>query len=168
MPATAQTILFFTLLCICASALSTTVQRCEDSAGRLTFTYQGCPSGSSMHFQKAYNAAPGSRVQLLPEAEPHRDKRTTSSDSRWAVKELVVVGQADDGCGNVLSSEERRRAIINQRTVSGMSQRDVESALGKPDKIASRNGETRYTYDEKNGRSHQVVFNEDGCVKAKR
>jgi len=168
MPATAQTSLFIALLCFPVSALSTTFQRCEDPAGKLTFTYQGCPSGSSMQFQEAYNVAPGSQIQLPPKAKSYRDARTAPTNTQRTIKEVVVVGQRDDGCDNVLSSEQRRRAIINQRAVSGMSVRDVENSLGKPDKIASRNGETRYIYDEKNGRSSQVTFNEDGCIKAKR
>ena len=50
-----------------------------------------------------------------------------------------IVGQSEDKCGNLISARERREAIINQRIVAGMSQQDVESALGKPDKISIRN-----------------------------
>ena len=79
-------------------------------------------------------------------------------------RELVVVGEHDDGCGNRLGAEQRRKAIINEQTPAGMTRRDVESLLGKPDKIISRNAEQRYVYKEKNGRTRQVQFDENGCV----
>jgi hypothetical protein len=158
MPVIARTLLLIALPCFPLSVLSATVQRCEDAQGNVTFTSLGCPGGHNMQLQRAYNAPPGSAVPLLPEASP---------SARNVSKELVVVGQHEDGCGNRVSSEQRRRAVINQRTLAGMSMRDVESALGKPDKIATRNGETRYHYAEKKGRSGQVVFDENGCVKGK-
>ncbi|WP_397449176.1 cell envelope protein SmpA [Pseudomonas sp. NA-150] len=155
---TTRTALWVALLGFPLSALSTTVQRCEDPQGNVTFTTLGCPADHRTHSQNAYNAPPGSTVPLLPEASGRAIPR----------KEVVVVGQRDDGCGNLLSDAERRRAIINQQTRTGMTLRDVESALGKPDKISSRNGETRYVYSPKKGRSHQVVFDQEGCVKGKR
>lgn len=66
-----------------------------------------------------------------------------------------------------MDAGQRREAIMNRRIVAGMNQRDVESALGKPDAIKIRNSSTRYTYKAKKGRSAEVVFDEKGCVKAK-
>lgn len=170
MPATARTTLLITLLCFPVSALTATVQRCEDAQGNITFTSLGCLSDHNMQLQRAYNAPPGSSsaTNLLPEAAPFRRETAEPPNNRRTSKELVVVGQRDDGCGNQVSSEQRRRAIINQQTRAGMNLRDVESSLGKPDKITTRNGETRYHYSEKKGRSSQVVFDENGCVKDKR
>ena len=48
-----------------------------------------------------------------------------------------------------------------------MTQRDVESALGKPDKITTNDGQTRYHYADDKGNKRQVNFDEYGCVKAK-
>ena len=73
----------------------------------------------------------------------------------------------EERCGNLLTAGQRRDAIMDRRIVTGMSQQDVESALGKPDSIKIRNSSTRYTYKEKNGRSAEVVFDEKGCVKGK-
>lgn len=168
MPATARTTALLALLCFPLLTPATTVQRCEDSLGNITFTSQGCPSGHSMQLQSAYNAPPGTVINLLPESTHAPRQVAAPSDNRQTNKELVVVGQRDEPCGNQISREQRRRAIINQQTRAGMSVQDVESALGKPDKITSRNGETRYYYREKNGRSSQVAFNEKGCVKGKR
>ena len=145
-------------------AQASSVQRCEDAMGNVTFTSLGCPHGQDMRWQDAYNAPPGSTAHLLPGAEP--SGRATPHANRN--KDIVVAGERDDGCGNRLSAEQRRRAIINQQTPPGMTRKDVESLLGRPDTVSSRNGETRYVYHEKKGRSSQVTFDENGCVKGKR
>ena len=98
---------------------------------------------------------------------PFADDKETRRD-RSINREIVVVGQRDDGCGNRLSADQRRQAIINQRTPPGMTQRDVESLLGRPDKVTHNNGELRYVYSQKKGRSNTVTFDENGCVKGKR
>ncbi|MBX8537054.1 outer membrane protein assembly factor BamE [Pseudomonas cichorii] len=152
-------LLWSNLLCLPFYTHANTVQRCEDPTGKITFTTLGCPVGHTSQLQEAFNAPPGSITPLLPSA----DRRSTQ-----ASKEIVVVGQQEDGCGNRLSPAQRRQAIINQRTPPGMTKRDVESLLGRPDKITNRNGELRYTYNLKKGRSNSVTFDENGCVKGKR
>jgi hypothetical protein len=147
-------LLFFPVL-----ATATTVHRCEDANGKLTFTTLACPAGHELKLQNAHNPLPGTVVTPNSSAETKTRKRS---------EELVIVGQPDDGCGNVLNAEQRRRAIINQQTPAGMTKRDVESLLGKPDKIVGRNAELRYIYEEKKGKSRQVTFDENGCVKGKR
>ncbi|MDE1197380.1 MAG: cell envelope protein SmpA [Pseudomonas sp.] len=141
-------------------AWGTTVHRCEDPTGNITFTTLSCPPGHELKLQEAHNAPPG---MLAPASTPAKEAANVTKN-----RELVVVGQRDDGCGNVLSPENRRRAIINEQTPTGMTKRDVESLLGKPDRIVERNGEMRYVYTEKKGRSRQVTFDEYGCVKGKR
>ena len=64
-------------------------------------------------------------------------------------------------------SSDRRRAVIRQQVRSGMSQSDVKSTLGEPDRITSNDGQTRYHYDDEKGNKRQVNFDESGCVKAK-
>nr|WP_246771589.1 outer membrane protein assembly factor BamE [Pseudomonas syringae] len=100
---------------------------------------------------------------MLPPASTAQTAREKPADQT-----VVVVGTRDDGCGNRLSAEQRRAAIINQRTPPGMTQRDVESLLGRPDKVTNRNGELHYVYNQKKGRSNKVTFDEHGCVKGKR
>lgn len=154
------------LFCLPVSLQATTVQRCQDPAGNITFTSLGCPSDHEMQLQNAFNAPPGSddNAALLPS----REQSGGQKDNVRQEKEITVAGQRDDGCGNRLSTEQRRRAIINQQTPPGMTKRDVESLLGRPDKVENRNGETRYHYNEKKGRSSQITFDENGCVKGKR
>ena len=153
------------LLCPCSVALAATVQRCEDANGHLTFTLQGCPGEQHTQLQQADNPTPGSG-KAVPLAKPSKHKRSPRKSK--TASRLVVVGEHQDGCGNRLSSSERRSAIIGQRVRAGMTQRDVESALGKPDKISSQNGQTRYQYRDEKGHSRQVSFDESGCVRTKR
>ncbi|MBD8494820.1 outer membrane protein assembly factor BamE domain-containing protein [Pseudomonas syringae] len=162
MPIQTARTLIGALLCLpLASQATSTVQRCEDASGAITYTSLGCQAEQHSQQVNAYNAPPGSLQHMLPSGRADRAARA-------APRELVVVGQHDDGCGNRLSAEQRRSAIINQRTPAGMTRRDVESLLGRPDKVSQRNGEMRYHYAQKGGRSHQVTFDEDGCVKGKR
>ena len=49
-----------------------------------------------------------------------------------------------------------------------MTLADVESTLGRPDKISSQNGQLRYQYLDNQGRSRRVSFDENRCVKGKR
>ncbi|POF39008.1 cell envelope protein SmpA [Pseudomonas laurylsulfativorans] len=162
MPSMSPFPLLFSLLTLPALALATTVHRCEAANGRITFTTLSCAPGESVSLQDVRVFTPGSTRALLPPAEPHE-----TSGMKIQRKEPTVVGQAPDKCGNLISARERREAIINQRVIAGMSQQDVESALGKPDKISIRNSATSYRYDTQRGRSAQVEFDEKGCTKGK-
>ncbi len=155
------------LLILIDFAQASGIQRCEDAMGHVTFTSLGCPDAQVMQPQGAYNAPPGSTTYLLPPAEPQGPANHKPGQANRS-KDIVIAGERDDGCGNRLSGEQRRRAVINQQTPPGMTRRDVESLLGRPDKVTTRNGETRYVYHEKKGRSSQVTFDQNGCVKGKR
>lgn len=144
--------------------LASTVFRCEDANGHVTFTLQGCPAEQAQYLQEAYNPTPGSGkpTPLANTARASRSKAAAKSS------EPVVVGEQEDGCGNLVTGSERRTAIIKQQIRSGMHRSDVESSLGTPDRISSQNGQTRYHYRDQRGNSRQVSFDEAGCVKGKR
>ncbi|WP_392890846.1 cell envelope protein SmpA [Pseudomonas migulae] len=156
----AHCFLLIALLCLPLDAWATTVHRCESANGRITFTTLSCETGDSLSLQEVRTFTPGTTIALMPEA----DLRETSSMKNTR-KAPTVVGQSEDKCGNLINARERREAIINQRVVAGMSQEDVESALGKPDKITVRNSSSSYRYDLKHGRSALVDFDEKGCTK---
>ena len=138
------------------SAMAGSVHKCVDLHGHTTFTTLGCPPDHAMSLHQAHNPTPGSVAPApMPRTHPAEVKNRT----------LVIVGERDDGCGNRLTALQRRQAIINQQTPAGMTRRDVESLLGKPDKIITRNAEQRYVYESKNGKSRQVQLDENGCVK---
>ncbi|CAH0278816.1 MULTISPECIES: cell envelope protein SmpA [Pseudomonas] len=162
MPWNADYLLLAALLCLPSWAFATTIHRCEAPDGRITFTTLSCTTGESLSLQEVRTFLPGSTTALIPEAEV----RETSSMKKPR-REPTVVGQSEDKCGNQLSAKERRIAIINQRVVAGMSQQDVESALGKPDKISTRNSAMSYRYDNKRGHSAHIEFDEKGCTKGK-
>jgi len=150
------------LLCLSLDAWATTVHRCESATGRITFTTLSCETGESLSLQEVRTFTPGSTVALMPEAELRE-----ISGIKNKVRAPTVVGQSEDKCGNLINARERREAIINQRVVAGMSQADVESALGKPDKITVRNSSSSYRYDLRHGRSALIDFDEKGCTKGK-
>jgi hypothetical protein len=162
MPSNAHYFLLITLLCPSPWALATTVHRCEAADGRITFTTLSCTTGDSLSLQDVRPFTPGSTTALMPEAGSRE-----TSDMKIKRRDPTVVGKIEDKCGNLISAKERREAIINQRIVAGMSQQDVESALGKPDKISIRNSATSYRYDTQRGRSAHIEFDERGCTKGK-
>ena len=151
-----KTLLTLSCLTLPLTAQAKGIQRCEDASGHLTFTTLGCPPNQASQALSAHSPLPGS-VQTIPTMSPPKNQA--------AARTLVVAGQNEDGCGDLLGSQEKRQAIISQTVRPGMNQRDVESALGKPDRIATTNATTRYTYNEKKGRSVQVIFDDRGCVK---
>ncbi|MBH3340763.1 DUF4124 domain-containing protein [Pseudomonas mendocina] len=150
------------LLSFIEDSSAASVFRCVDADGHVTFTRHGCTSDQEQHLQDARNHTPSSG-KPVPLADPGKRQATTNANSG----ELVIVGQQDDGCGNLLSSSERRQAIIRKEIRAGMSRSDVESSLGKPDRVTASNGQERYHYREKRkgGNSRQVSFDEAGCVK---
>jgi hypothetical protein len=163
MPAYVRCLLLTTLLCQSPCVPATTIQRCEASNGRITFTSMSCAANESRSIQEVRTHTPTNEpTTFLPEAETRRP-----SGINGKRKEPTIVGKSEDGCGNLISARERREAIINQRVVAGMSQQDVESALGKPDKVTIRNASISYRYETKRGRSAHIEFDERGCTKGK-
>ena len=148
-------LLLIALLCLLPKAYAATIHRCESADGQLTFTTMSCKTEESLSVQTVSPFMPGTVVAIMPER------------SNTKRREPTIVGRSEDKCGNLINAKQRREAIINQRVVAGMSQQDVESALGKPHKINTRNSSTRYSYDLKRGRTAQVEFDEKGCVKGK-
>ncbi|WP_213941040.1 cell envelope protein SmpA [Pseudomonas sp. dw_612] len=162
MPSNTYLLLLIALLCLSPESLATTIHRCEAPDGRITFTTMSCRTGENLSLQDVRPFTPGTIVAVMPEANT-RDTSGTHEQRRAP----TVVGQFEDKCGNLIDAKQRRAAIINQRVIAGMTQQDVESALGKPDKISIRNSATSYRYDLKRGRSAHVDFDEKGCVKGK-
>ncbi|MET1078234.1 MAG: hypothetical protein ABWY06_09450 [Pseudomonas sp.] len=158
-----------TLLHSPATPQATTVMRCEDASGHITFTLHGCSTDQQGALQKADNHSPGSG-KPVPMAKPLRPRGSAARNRAGTVQkpEVVGVGTQDDGCGNRITSSERRQAMIRKEVRAGMPLKDVESMLGKPNGISSQNGQMRYQYVEQNGRRRTVSFDETGCVKGKR
>ena len=150
-----------TLLYLPLETPGATIIRCERADGRITFTTMSCAIDESLSYQKVNPYRPGTNIPLAPQ------QQRQTSNLKIDHRDPLVVGQAVDKCANLISASERREAIINQRVIAGMTQQDVESALGKPDKISIRNSSTRYHYQAKRGRSASIEFDERGCTKGK-
>ncbi|WP_460121733.1 cell envelope protein SmpA [Pseudomonas sp. S2_C03] len=159
MPSDTHYFLLTALLGLPLEAPAITVHRCESASGHLTFTTRGCASADTQSLQEVHTYLPGTMVPLMPEADARQPAYTRRAPT--------IVGQAQDTCGNLINARQRREGNINQRVVAGMSQQDVESALGKPDKVTVRNSATIYRYDNQRGRSAHVEFDEKGCVSGK-
>jgi len=151
-------------LLIPQTSFATSVFRCQDANGHVTYTLSGCPISHDQAIQQANNPTPSSGRPTLMAAPSKSTRRSERSDNQ----QPTVVGTRDDGCGNQLSSSEKRSAIIRKEVRRGMARSDIESALGKPDSSNEQNGQTRYTYQDQNGQKRQVSFDENGCVRSKR
>ncbi|MBC3210431.1 cell envelope protein SmpA [Pseudomonas sp. SWRI111] len=160
MPSKSALILLTALLHTTPST-ATTLHRCQASDGSVTFTSMSCAAGEQLSLQQVHPYSPG-WVAIMPE---FNHEAVTGMKDRG--REPGIIGGAEHKCGNLIDSSQRREAIINRQVIAGMSQRDVESALGKPDKINTRTSTTSYRYDLKRGRSAQIDFDERGCVKGK-
>ena len=130
------------------------VYRCTDTQGHTHFSDQACPPG-----QAQQTLAP--RVNSIP---PPQEKAKPPAHQRNLVNGSPTPSAA---CGRPLNSQEKRTALIRRQVLSGMTRQDIESAFGKPDRITSRNNQTRYEYRDTQGNTRQVVFDEAGCVKAR-
>lgn len=143
--------------------LAANVYRCADGAGNLTFSQQGCPANQTAQIQEALNPTPSSG-KAVPMAKPLAQRKRTKKE---ATRSLTVVGEQDDGCGNRITGNARRSAMISQQIRPGMTRADVESTFGAPDTVTSRNGQVQYRYSGK-GRTRTISFDEHGCVRGKR
>jgi hypothetical protein len=154
-------------LSLCPVALfAATVYRCEDHNGRVTFTHLGCASDQQTQLQTADNPPPSGGTKETEKAAGKNQPTTKPTEQEH--RAVVGIGQREDGCGNLLTARERRKAMIDKEARAGMSRADVESMLGKPDSISSQNGKLRYNYVDKqdNNRKRSISFDADGCVKS--
>lgn len=154
------------LLLLACPAHAASVYRCVDESGHVTFTRQGCSPSQTTQMQNAFNPTPSSgKATRMAEPPPKQPKQQHKRANPESI--LTVVGEQDDGCGNLLTQQARRKAIVEQQVRAGMTRADIESALGRPDAITSSNGQTRYRYSPQKGRSKNISFDENGCVRGK-
>lgn len=144
--------------------MGATIYRCADQAGHLTFTRHGCSTHETSQVADAVNPTPSSG-RAVPLAKP---KKKASTSSRQPADGLTVVGERDDGCGNLISARERRKAVIARKVMTGMNRSDIESMFGTPDKAAGRDGRVQYRYSGDKETTRTINFDEHGCVRGKR
>jgi hypothetical protein len=152
------------LLLAATPTLATSIYRCVNETGKLTFTRHGCPANQIAQIQEAVNPTPGSgkAVRL---AKPSTQRNSLKGET---TRQLTVVGEQDDGCGNRVTGSARRSAMISEKILPGMTRADVDSAFGTPDSVTSRNGQVQYRYISDKGRTRTISFDEHGCTRGKR
>lgn len=165
------TLLYSLLISLIPTGEAATVFRCTAPDGNVLFSQHGCPTERLQKMQEANNPEPGGD-ERVPMASTKTSAPRGAARSKEGVRDaVVVVGERQNGCGNRVTGTARRKAIIEGRVRTGMTRSDVESALGRPDRISQQNEKLRYYYqaDKKHG-ARTVTFDEDGCVtgKAKR
>ena len=162
--------LLFSTLLLLPTSEAAMVFRCTSAGGKVLFSQYGCPGDQHQDQQEAFNATPGSGEPVpLANPKPAAQPRAAARGKDQKIdNEVVVVGEQQNGCGNRVTGAARRKAIIEGRIRTGMTRSDVESALGRPDKVSQHNGTLRYHYeaDKKRG-ARSVTFDEDGCVAGK-
>lgn len=156
---------WFHLLAVAAATMdvshsdAATLQRCIAPGGHVTYTAHGCPSQGEQTTITTPNAySDGSDARTTAPKSSASAQQSTPND-------LVIVGVRDDGCGNRVTGSSRREAIIRKEIRTGMTRRDVESMLGRPDKVTGQNGQLRYYYQDRQGNRRQVSFDREGCVR---
>lgn len=146
-----------------APASASTVFRCEDSKGHITYTLHGCPGQRQQGLQEATTPRP---AKARP--SPGQDQEA-AQQARAKDEQLVVVGTKQDGCSNQLQQQRTARAVIRQQIRSGMTQRDVEEARSASlTRSPTNDGQTRYPLHRRQGQQTPgELQSEYGCVKAK-
>ncbi|RRW42347.1 outer membrane protein assembly factor BamE [Pseudomonas luteola] len=159
-----------TLLCLVTlffsnMATATTVFRCASEDGHISFSANGCLKGDTISHQTADNPKPGGNGPKTPISTQPLSSPSPAKDQLPAHHELAVVGAKEGACPNVLSGSERRTAVIHKKVIAGMTKEDVESALGKPDRIIENNNRARYYYvTQRKKHSRVISFDDAGCV----
>jgi hypothetical protein len=121
--------------------------RCLDEQGRVSFSDQSCLNGERLRLGPANGLpAPAARQSASVAGRVSGQEQTSP-------------------CGGLLDPRERRTAQIRREVRAGMSRSEIESALGKPEKISRHDGQTRYQYRDEQGGLRSVRFDEHGCVK---
>lgn len=153
------TSLFLLWSALLPAASEAAIYRCTATDGHTTFSDSPCEA--SQHEQ----AMQVPDINLI--RPPERRERIRSSDGSGG--QVIVTGQRTDGCGDLLSPRERRQLVIRQQVRQGMTQADIESAFGEPERISSSNGRTTWYYkDEDSGRTRRISFDEAGCVSGRK
>lgn len=170
------TLLCSLLISLVPTSEAASVFRCTAADGSVLFSQYGCPVERQQEIHEANNPTPGSAepvpMAVAKDAASQKPLARSKGQSKEAEHEsVVVVGERQNGCGNRVTGSARRKAIIEGRVRTGMTRSDVESALGRPDRVSQHNETLHYHYaaDKKHG-ARTVTFDEDGCVmgKAKR
>src|SRR3990167_8537884 len=74
--------------------LASSVFRCEDASGHITYTLQGCTAGQVQYRQEAHNPTPG-KGKAVPLAKPAKAK-TKHKSAKRDTRRQTVVGRSEE------------------------------------------------------------------------
>lgn len=164
------------LLCLLfiAEGHTATVFRCVDSSGRVTFTQQNCPESHSLEAAvSAYNPAPSGSsapTQMAPTQQPAAVGRNDNqaASGRLGNSSATGTGSSTRGvpCNTGLSERDLRTAKVRGEIVPGMSRKDVESMLGRPNDDAARGAGSSTYWKDKYVAATTVSYDANGCVRS--
>lgn len=77
---------------------------------------------------------------------------------------VTVVG-GDKKCSTGLSDRDHRTAVVKKQALKGMTEREIQSILGRPDNTSNANGQVSYRYWDGGNREYaRVDFDRNGCA----
>lgn len=137
-----------TILCA-SSAYATTVNKCVDATGKITFTQSVCSGGVQAEAVKIVQSSGGFDMS---------DALRSESFSEPVERAPIV--EPERGSCLPHSSQKIRTAIIQERVMVGMKSSDAIKALGRPFRInRSSHGNAQWVYN-----GLYLYIDDYGCI----
>lgn len=137
-----------TMLCA-SSTYATTVNKCADAAGRITFTQSACSGGVQAESVKIVQSSGGFDMSDALRSESFKEP----------VEQAPII-EPETGACLPHSSQKIRTAIIRNRVMVGMKSSDVIKSLGRPFRInRSSHGNAQWVYN-----GLYLYIDDYGCV----
>lgn len=144
--------IYCVLLLLGASpAMATSLYKCIDSNGHVTFTQQACQDGSGGKEMEVKSSSKGMLI-----ADPNQIPPPAESAARRNYNQ----------CGD-LTQVDIRSLVGNRQIQVGMTAEDAAESWGRPSKINSSSyGNDQWVYSRANGDSQYIYVDGNGCVTA--
>ncbi len=141
---------------------ATSVTKCVDTHGQVTYTQQQCPDSTrqseTIPADNPTISAPGEHTRM---ASP-----VTAGPGASTTPPVIVVGGTggSPGCETGLSEQALRTAKVRGEIVPGMSRADIESLYGRPIGGVNARGAGVNTYWYNRRTRISIRFDQNGCV----
>lgn len=137
-----------TMLCA-SSTYATTVNKCVDAAGKITFTQAACSAGVQAESVKIVQSSGGFDMSDALRSESFDDP-----------VQRAPIAEPERGSCLPHSDQTIRTAIIQQRIMVGMKSSDAIKALGRPFRInRSSYGNAQWVYN-----GLYLYIDDYGCI----
>jgi hypothetical protein len=140
----------------------TTLFKCKDASGHVTFTQQACAGG--LAGETIFVRRGGAGMSLGPSSvveETAPDEKASSGKGKQVT--VTVIGPSSSCAGG--SDQEIRSAIVRNQVYEGMTAKQAEQSWGKPGEVnRSSGGSDQWVYYRGDGRMQFVYVDPSGCV----